>query len=80
MKAVVMLAIFVTGCAVQQPRVWKKEGGNLSQDKSVCEYEAAKSVKGLHTDSRSLFGQDFEIAMKKSEIYELCMKSKGWTR
>lgn len=80
-SAICLLVVMLAGCAAPQPpRPWKKEGGNLAQDRSVCEYEAAKAVVGMQTDSRSLLGQSIEEEIKKGEIYDLCLKSKGWTR
>lgn len=76
---VVLLCGALAGCAGQVK--WTKPGAtqaDFDADKSFCEYEAIKYGGGHDNSYRSAFGSSLDLALRRKEIAQACMRQKGW--
>lgn len=77
----VILAIISHGCAPQQ-LVWSKPGAvgdDYKIDATRCDYEATAFTQGTNYSYRTDLGREIDRAIRKSELFNKCMASKGWT-
>lgn len=73
-KKISLLAITLCLCGCGPRYVWNHPNGgsNFEQDNAQCQYEANRAVGIVPTDY--LLVQ----AMKKNELFEQCMRAKGY--
>lgn len=80
-KPILLLtALVLSGCANQVK--WSKPGAvqaDFEADKSFCQYEAIKYAGGHDNSYRSAFGSSLDLALRRNEIAEACMRQKGWS-
>lgn len=79
---VLFILLALAGCAGPQHQpVWLKDGAtqaDFDKDKAFCEYEALKSVQGYDRSMRSMFGQELDLNMRRSEVARACMRVRGY--
>lgn len=78
---IVTLFAALAGCATQVPLYWTRAGqtdAELLQDNARCEYEAEAATQNPDYSIRGSFAQGIDRGMRKTNLKELCMRSRGW--
>ena len=69
----VLVALSLSACAA--PSSWVKDDMTaFNQDSAECEYDATKAVPD------NGYGNVFSIALERGNIYNQCMKVRGYTK
>lgn len=69
------------GCATQPANNWihpTADRAQFNKDRAQCDYETSAATQQTDYSYRSIFGQELDRSMRKSSLYDLCMKAKGY--
>lgn len=54
--------------------------GSFAQADARCDYETSSSTQGTDYRYRTVFGQELDRALRKSDLYEKCMRVQGFQK
>lgn len=79
--AVPFIALLLCACGAP-PKLWARvdtSDEQFNKDKAECRFESIKSANQRDTSYRSMFGQEYELATRRGEVFDACMEAKGYT-
>ena len=78
---IVVLLVMLSGCAMA-PVTYYRNGTTQSEfntDSMECQYEATKYTQGVAMGYNTAFVQALDQAMRRRQLYDQCMRVRGYT-